>query len=208
MLQTAIFDAVVIGDAKLAGKLAKTALISQQDPEQLIVEAIIPAMEEVGNRFECNEYFIPELLICARASRFALEILTPAIKSKSVKKKGVVMTGVIQGDLHDIGIQIIGLLLEGHGFEIVHLGVDVCKERFAKKAGECNPNIIAISCANTWSQKALEECVTFLNQVGFRGKVMIGGAFVTPETAKEFGCAYAKNAVEAIKLAREMVPLD
>lgn len=131
-----LFNAILTGDAKKAEQVTKTALAEKVDPAEIVQKYMIPAMAEVGNRFECNEYFVPELLIAARAMKCALELISPLLVATGTEPIGRVVIGTVQGDLHDIGKNLVASMLEGGGFQVIDLGVDVPPEKFVEAAQE------------------------------------------------------------------------
>jgi methylmalonyl-CoA mutase cobalamin-binding domain/chain len=165
-------------------------------------------MDEVGKRFECNEYFVPELLIAARAMKTALQLLTPKLAAAGAKAMGRVVIGTVQGDLHDIGKNLVASMLEGGGFEVVDLGVDVPPQKFVDAAKEQDGSIIAMSALLTTTMTQMKAVVKALEDGGFRKKVrvIIGGAPITQQYADEIGAdGYGDNASTAVALARKLV---
>ena len=205
-----LYAAVLGGDAKATGALTQQALAEGIDPLELVNGYLVPAMSEVGRRFECNEYFVPELLISARAMKAALELIRPLLTARGDKPAGRVAIGTVKGDLHDIGKNLVASLLEGGGFEMIDLGVNVAPERFIAAVKEKQANIIAMSALLTTTMPAMKTIIDALKQAGVRSqvKVLIGGAPITQKYAEEIGAdGYAENAVGAVALAKEAVAL-
>ena len=203
-----LYDSVVSGDAKTTQALTKQALADGVDPLKLVNDYMVPAMDEVGRRFEANEYFVPELLISARAMKSALEIIRPLLTARGDQPLGRVAIGTVKGDLHDIGKNLVGSLLEGGGFEVIDLGVNVTPEKFIATVNEKNANIIAMSALLTTTMPAMKTTIDALKQAGVRGKVkvLIGGAPITQKYADEIGAdGYSENAVGAVALAKKAV---
>ena len=203
-----LYDSVVSGDAKTTQALTQQALAEGVDPLKLVNEYMVPAMDEVGRRFEANEYFVPELLISARAMKSALEIIRPLLTARGDQPLGRVAIGTVKGDLHDIGKNLVGSLLEGGGFEVIDLGVNVTPEKFIATVNEKNANIIAMSALLTTTMPAMKTTIDALKQAGVRGKVkvLIGGAPITQKYADEIGAdGYSENAVGAVALAKKAV---
>jgi len=203
-----LYDAILIGNAKKAEAVTKEALEADVDPTELLSKYMVPAMDEVGKRFECNEYFVPELLIAARAMKTSLELLTPKLAAAGAKPAGRVVIGTVQGDLHDIGKNLVASMLEGGGFEVVDLGVDVPPEKFIEavqqKEGEC---LVALSALLTTTMTQMKAVIEGLDAAGIRqrAKVMIGGAPITQQYADEIGAdGYSDNASGAVGLARKL----
>jgi 5-methyltetrahydrofolate--homocysteine methyltransferase len=169
---------------------------------------MIPAMDEVGRRFENQEYFVPELLISARAMKGALELLRPLLAAEGVQPVGRVVIDTVKGDLHDIGKGLVASMLEGGGFEVIDLGVDVAPEKFVAEAKQHGAHIIAVSALLTITMMGMKAVVEAVNEAGLadRCKVIIGGAPVTQQYADSIGAAaYSSNANAAVGLARELV---
>jgi corrinoid protein of di/trimethylamine methyltransferase len=203
-----LYDSVVSGDAKTTQALTQQALAEGVDPLKLVNEYMVPAMDEVGRRFEANEYFVPELLISARAMKAALELIRPLLTARGDQPLGRVAIGTVKGDLHDIGKNLVGSLLEGGGFEVIDLGVNVTPEKFIATVNEKNANIIAMSALLTTTMPAMKTTIDALKQAGVRDKVkvLIGGAPITQKYADEIGAdGYSENAVGAVALAKKAV---
>ena len=203
-----LYDSVVSGDAKTTQALTQQALAEGVDPLKLVNDYMVPAMDEVGRRFEANEYFVPELLISARAMKAALELIRPLLTARGDQPLGRVAIGTVKGDLHDIGKNLVGSLLEGGGFEVIDLGVNVTPEKFIATVNEKNANIIAMSALLTTTMPAMKTTIDALKQAGVRDKVkvLIGGAPITQKYAEEIGAdGYSENAVGAVALAKKAV---
>jgi len=203
-----LYDAVVRGDAKATQALTQEALAEGVDPLELVNQYMVPAMDEVGRRFECNEYFVPELLISARAMKAALELLRPLLTARRDQPQGRVAIGTVKGDLHDIGKNLVASLLEGGGFEVNDLGVNVAPEKFIATINEKQANIIAMSALLTTTMPAMKTTIDVLKQAGVRDKVkvLIGGAPITQKYADEIGAdGYSESAVGAVALAKKAV---
>ena len=203
-----LYEAVVRGDAKSSQAITQEALTSGTDPIVLVNEYMIPAMDEVGRRFERSEYFVPELLISARAMKAALDLIRPLLTARGDEPVGRVAIGTVKGDLHDIGKNLVASLLEGGGFEVIDLGVNVSPERFIASVKEKNANIIAMSALLTTTMPSMKTTIEALKQAGVREKVkvLIGGAPITQKYAEEIGAdGYSESAVGAVALAKRAV---
>ena len=203
-----LYDAIVEGQAGKAKTLTTNALAEGVDPQEILNKFMIPAMDEVGRRFETNEYFVPELLIAARAMKGALELIKPKLVATGAKPIGKVAIGTVKGDLHDIGKNLVAAMLEGGGFEIIDLGVDVTPEKFVGAVKEKGANVIALSALLTTTMPSMKTTIEGLKEAGVRNlvKVMIGGAPVTQKYADEIGAdGYSDNASAAVALARKLV---
>ena len=203
-----LYDAILKGNAKKAEEVTRAALAANVDPSELVQKYMIPAMDEVGKRFECNDYFVPELLIAARAMKTSLTIITPYLVKTGAEPAGRVVIGTVQGDLHDIGKNLVASMLEGGGFQVVDLGVDVPPQKFVDAAKEKEGTIVALSALLTTTMTMMRTVVDALAKAGIRDKtkVMIGGAPITQQYADEIGAdGYSDNASSAVSLARKFV---
>ena len=203
-----LYDAILKGNAKKAEEVTKAALAANFDPNELVQKYMIPAMDEVGKRFECNDYFVPELLIAARAMKTSLALITPHLARTGTEPAGRVVIGTVQGDLHDIGKNLVASMLEGGGFKVTDLGVDVPPERFVEAARERDGTIVALSALLTTTMTMMKNVIQALDKAGIRQqtKVMIGGAPITQQYADEIGAdGYSDNASTAVALARKLV---
>jgi 5-methyltetrahydrofolate--homocysteine methyltransferase len=203
-----LYDAVVNGDAKTAVAVTKEALAENADPMELVTRYMIPAMNEVGRRFEAEEYFVPELLLSARAMKSAMELIRPLLAARGAQPVGRVVIGTVKGDLHDIGKNLVASMLEGGGFEVIDLGADVPPEKFVQAVEERNAQIVALSALLTVTMPAMKTTIEALKAAGLRDrvKVMVGGAPVTHKYAEEIGAdGYGENASVAVQLARRLI---
>jgi len=174
-------------------------------PQHIMDADLIPAMQEVGRLFEEGEYFVPELMISARAMQAAMKILNPLLTHSGVQKIGRVVIGTVKGDFHDIGKNLVAAMLEGGGFEVVDLGVDVSPEKFAEAVQEQDGTLVAMSALLTTTMPQMKKVIEKLEEEGLRSKskVIIGGAPVTDEFAKVIGAdGYSDNASAAVTLAK------
>ncbi len=203
-----LHDAVLNGDAKKALAVTKEAIADGVDPLELVTKYMVTAMDEVGRRFECEEYFVPELLLAARAMKGSLELIRPLLAAQGTQPIGRVVIGTVKGDLHDIGKNLVGSMLEGAGFEVIDLGADVAPQKFVDAVKERNANIVCLSALLTVTMPMMKTTITAINEAGIRGlvKIMVGGAPVTEQYAKEIGAdGYSENAGSAVTLARTLV---
>jgi 5-methyltetrahydrofolate--homocysteine methyltransferase len=203
-----LYDAILNGNAKAAKEITQTSLAAGTNPQALVDDTMIPAMNEVGRRYEANEYFVPELLIAARAMKASLELIRPLLSARGAEPVGRVVIGTVQGDLHDIGKNLVGAMLEGAGFEVIDLGVDVSPEKFINAAREKNATLVALSALLTTTMHSMKAVMEKLKETGMRDrvKVMIGGAPVTQKYADEIGAdGYSSNANAAVALARKLL---
>lgn len=203
-----IFEGVIRGDAASVQQEVQAAIDAGIGADDILKQGLIPAMGEVGDRFEKGEYFVPEMLISARAMQSGLVLLKPLLASAEVQSTGKVVLGTVQGDLHDIGKNLVGMMLEGAGFELVDLGADVSPEKFAHAVRENQPDILAMSALLTTTMPAMKTTIDALEGAGLRSqvKVMIGGAPITDEYANGIGAdGFAPDASRAASLAKKLV---
>jgi corrinoid protein of di/trimethylamine methyltransferase len=203
-----LYSAVLEGDAKTAVATTQAALAAGIDPQPLVTGQMIPAMDEVGRRFETREYFVPELLIAARAMKGALDLLRPLLAERGVEPMGRVVIGTVKGDLHDIGKGLVAAMLEGGGFEVFDLGVDVSPEKFVRAAQEHAADVVAVSALLTTTMPGMRLVVNAVREAGLhdRCKVIVGGAAVTQQFADAIGAdGYSPSASGAVALARSLV---
>jgi len=169
---------------------------------------MVPAMDEAGRRFECQEYFVPELLLTSRAMKNAMELLRPLLAASGAEPVGRVVIGTVKGDLHDIGKNLVGSMLQGGGFEVIDLGSDVAPEKFVRAVEEHNAHFVCLSALLTVTMTVMKTTIDALRAAGLRDrvKVLVGGAPVTRQYAEEIGAdGYGESAVEAVALARRLL---
>lgn len=203
-----VYDLVVRGKTKLVVQAVQDALDAGCDPSDVLNKGMISAMDEVGQKFQKNEIFVPEMLIAAKAMKKGVDVLKPHLASGAVGSEGTVIIGTVKGDLHDIGKNLVAMMIESAGFKVIDLGVDVPKEKFVESYNE-NPDtkIICLSALLTTTMPAMKEAVELINEQDFRSKikVMVGGAPITAEFAQEIGAdAYTEDAAAAAKKAKEL----
>jgi 5-methyltetrahydrofolate--homocysteine methyltransferase len=202
-----LYTAVLEGNAKAARAITEESLAAGVDPQVLVTQHMIPAMDEAGRRFECNEFFVPELLIAARAMKASLELIRPLLAARGTEPAGRVVIGTVKGDLHDIGKNLVAAMLEGGGFEVNDLGVDVAPERFVGAVQEKGAGLVALSALLTTTMPSMRGTIEALAAAGLRArvKVMVGGAPLTQRYADEIGAdGYSENAAGAVALARRL----
>jgi 5-methyltetrahydrofolate--homocysteine methyltransferase len=197
---------VIDGELNVTQNQVHQALAENIPPEKILTDGLIAAMSEVGRMFENGEFYVPEMLISARAMKGGLAILRPQLAAANIKAIGRVVIGTVQGDLHDIGKNLVGMMLEGAGFEVIDLGADVSPERYVTAVKENLPDLIGLSALLTTTMPRMKDVVLALQAAGLREmvKVMIGGAPVTEQYAKEIGAdIYAPDAASAAQRARQ-----
>ena len=208
----AIYQAVLDGNATAAQAGVKAAIAEGTAPEVILKDGLIAAMGEVGRLFEENEYFVPEMLVSARAMQSGLALLKPLLADAGAASAGKVIVGTVKGDLHDIGKNLVAMMLEGAGFEVVDLGTDVTPDKFVKAVQEHKPKagtlVIGMSALLTTTMPSMTGTIKALQEAGLRDqvKVMIGGAPVTDGFAKQIGAdGYSPDASSAVRLAKSLV---
>ena len=200
-------EAVLTGNAPAAVAATRQALDAGVNPVELVNQAISPAMEEVGRLYEAGEYFVPELLLAARATKEVFQLIRPLLAQKDVPPAARVVLGTVQGDLHDIGKNLVGAMLEGGGFEVIDLGVNVAPEKFVLAVQEKQAQIVGLSALLTTTMPAMKKTLEVFRTAGIRGrvKVMIGGAPITQSYADSIGAdAFGQNAGAAVAIARKL----
>jgi corrinoid protein of di/trimethylamine methyltransferase len=199
-------DAILNGNQKVAIAVTQEALTEGTEPMTLITGYMVPAMDEVGRRFECEEYFVPELLLSARAMKGALELLRPLLIESGAEPAGRVVIGTVKGDLHDIGKNLVASMLEGGGFHVFDLGADVPPEKFIEAVKQTGANIVCLSALLTVTMPSMKKTIEAFREAGMRDqvKVLVGGAPVTHQYAAEIGAdGYGESATSAVSLARQ-----
>jgi 5-methyltetrahydrofolate--homocysteine methyltransferase len=200
-----IYNAVLEGDAKTTQAGVSAAMAEGIPADTILKDGLIAAMAEVGRLFEENEYFVPEMLVAARAMQSGLALLKPALAAGGSVSAGKVIVGTVKGDLHDIGKNLVAMMLEGAGFEVVDLGTDVTPEKFVQAVINHKPQVIGMSALLTTTMPSMGSTVKALQEAGVRDqvKVMIGGAPVTDAFARQIGAdGYSPDASSAVRLAR------
>jgi 5-methyltetrahydrofolate--homocysteine methyltransferase len=203
-----IYQGIVNGNMKAVQEATKAALSESMPAAGLLNEVMIPAMAEVGHLFEINEYYVPEMLIAARAMKAGIALLRPELVKEKVEPLGKVVLGTAKGDLHDIGKNLVGIMVEGAGFEVVDVGVDVSPEKFVNAAKESNADVIGVSALLTTTMPGMKNTVEAVKEAGLNGKikVIIGGAPVTQKYADEIGAdGYARDAAAAATLVKKLL---
>lgn len=204
----AIQAGVISGDKDEVETKVQQALQSNLQAEDILSNGLIAAMKEVGDRFEAGDFYVPEMLIAARAMQSGLALLKPLLLESGIQSMGKVVVGTVKGDLHDIGKNLVAMMLEGAGFEIIDLGTDVSVEKFVSAAKEQRANLVGMSALLTTTMGNMKAVVSGLKEAGIREnvKVMIGGAPVTEAYAKEIGAdGFAPDASRAVSLAKTLM---
>jgi 5-methyltetrahydrofolate--homocysteine methyltransferase len=202
----ALADAIINGDQNASVEITRAALEEGTSAESVLNEGLIAGMDVIGARFKKNEVYIPEVLIAARAMKMAMEILEPELAKAGVKPRGKFLIGTVQGDLHDIGKNLVAMMLKGAGFEVVDLGVDIGPEKFVEQAKATGAQLVGMSALLTTTMPSIEKTLKALKEAGVPAKVMIGGAPVTQGYADKIGAdGYSPDAASAVDLAKSLV---
>jgi methylmalonyl-CoA mutase cobalamin-binding domain/chain len=205
-----LYEETLVGNAPAVKDGVNEGLEDGLEPERMLYDALIPSLEEVGARFERGDYFVPEMLIAARAMQGALDILRPLLAETGIAAVGTFLMGTVKGDVHDIGKNLCNIMLEGAGFTVIDLGVNVPPEKFVEQIGEHNPDIVGFSAFLTTTMPMFKANINALEKAGIREDVivMVGGAPVTQEYADAVGAdGYSADASSAVKKAKELIQL-
>jgi 5-methyltetrahydrofolate--homocysteine methyltransferase len=200
--------AIINGKAPVAAELTQQALAEGTNPSDILTKGLVAGMDVVGRKFKNNEFYVPEVLIAARAMKAAMEHLRPVLAATGVQPVATVAIGTVRGDLHDIGKNLVSMMLEGAGFEILDLGVDVKPEQFVSAVQDKNAQVLCLSALLTTTMPAMSDTIKALADAGLREKVkvMIGGAPVTENYAQEIGAdGYAPDAASAVDKAKSIL---
>lgn len=203
-----IYNGILNGESKTVEAKVRVALDNKMNPKEILDQGMVNAMAEVGHRYEIGEFYVPEMLISARAMQVGMGILKSHLKDANIVPAGKVAIGTVKGDLHDIGKNMVGMMLEGAGFEILDLGSDVYPEKIVAAVKEFSPDIVALSALLTTTMLNMKLIIDALQAAGLRDKVkvMIGGAPVTEAYAQQIGAdGFALDASRAVKLAKDLV---
>ena len=203
-----LFDNTLVGNAPEVKDLVNQGLAEELSPESMLYDGLIPSLEEVGARFERGDFFVPEMLIAARAMQGALDILRPLLAETGVEQVGTYVMGTVKGDVHDIGKNLVNIMLEGAGFTVWDLGVNVAPEVFVEQVAEHKPDIVGFSAFLTTTMPMFKANINALEKAGIRDDVivMVGGAPVTQEYADAVGAdGYAADASTAVRLAKDLI---
>src|SRR5450432_278634 len=205
-----LYEHTLVGHAPEVRQAVEDGLADGMDPERMLYDALIPSLEEVGARFERGDYFVPEMLIAARAMQGALDILRPLLVEAGVQQIGTFVMGTVKGDVHDIGKNLVNIMLEGAGFTVYDLGVNVAPEVFVQQVQEHQPDVVGFSAFLTTTMPMFKANINALQKAGIRDDVivMVGGAPVTQEYADAVGAdGYAADASTAVKKAKALIEL-
>jgi 5-methyltetrahydrofolate--homocysteine methyltransferase len=209
MVVQEIYNAVLAFERDRVSALVREELQKQTDQQLILNEGLIRAMDEVGRRFSSGEFYLPEMLLAARAMKEGLEVLRPHLSSNMGELLGTVVIATVKGDLHDIGKNLVAMMLEGAGFQVINLGVDVDGDRFVRAAQEHRAELVCISALLTTTMPAMAAAVKALREHAPRVRTLVGGAPVTKAFADQIGAdAYGADATEAVIMARKIMTED
>jgi 5-methyltetrahydrofolate--homocysteine methyltransferase len=204
----ALSQAVIKGDQKTAVEITQAGIDEGMNPKSILEDGLIHGMNYIGVRFKANEVYIPEVLIAARAMKTAMEILEPKLAEAGVEPLGKAMVGTVQGDLHDIGKNLVIMMLKGAGFHVTDIGVDVSADAFVEKAKECGAQVVGLSALLTTTMPAMETAIKAIKDSGLDVKTMIGGAPITQAYSDKIGSdGYAPDAASAVDTAKSLLGL-
>src|ERR1039457_4499478 len=204
----ALYDETLVGNAPEVKDLVNQGLADGLGCESMLYDALIPSLEEVGARFERGDFFVPEMLIAARAMQGALDILRPLLAETGARQVGTYVMGTVKGDVHDIGKNLVNIMLEGAGFTVHDLGVNVAPEKFIEAILEHKPDVVGFSASLTTTMQMFKANINALEKAGIRNDVivMVGGAPVTQEYADAVGAeGYSADASSAVKTAKDLI---
>ena len=208
-------DLQVLADQLFAGKQEDVKRLTQEaidegvPPKQILEEGLIAAMNRVGVKFKNNEIYVPEVLIAARAMKSGMELLKPLLAEAGVEPVATICIGTVRGDLHDIGKNLVAMMMEGAGFEVIDLGIDVKPEQFVEAAKSNSPQFIGMSALLTTTMPAMKDTIDALREAGVESKTIVGGAPLTQKYADEIGASgYAPDAASAVDIAKELLAVS
>jgi 5-methyltetrahydrofolate--homocysteine methyltransferase len=205
---TLLAESIIKGDQKTAVEVTRQAIADKMPAKQILDEGLIAPMAIVGDRFSKNEIYIPEMLIAARAMKSSTELLEPELVKAGVEPIGKFLIGTVAGDLHDIGKNLVGMMMKGAGFDVLDIGVDVSAQEFVEKIKEYCPDVVGLSALLTTTMPAIEETIKALKDAGLDVKIIIGGAPITQSYADKVGAdGYSDDAASAVGVAKEILAI-
>lgn len=201
-----IKELVILGDARKAKERVQQAVDEGIEVASIINDALIAGMQHVGEKFKVNEVYVPEVLMSARAMNQSMEMLRPLIAKAGIKEKGVIVIGTVKGDLHDIGTNLVTMVLQGAGYKAINVGVDISREKFAEAVEEYKPAIVGIAALLTTTMPEMQEIVAYLKEHCKGVKIIVGGVPITQKFADEIGAdSYAEDAARAVDEANRLI---
>lgn len=206
MILQQIAEAVISGNVKLAKELTQNAINQGCDPIEIIDEGLVKGMGVVGDLFGAGQMFVPEVMMASKAMNSGMELIKPLINAEDIKSKATCVFATVKGDLHDIGKKLVVLMLEGAGFKVIDLGVDIKTETIVEAVKREKADIVGMSAMLTTTMNYMKEVADTLKEAGLENvKIMIGGAPISHEFAEKIGCNYSKDASEAVELANKLI---
>jgi 5-methyltetrahydrofolate--homocysteine methyltransferase len=202
-----IAEKLLDGESKQVRGLVEKALEEGHEAKEILTQGLLAGMNEVGVLFKEGELFVPEVLVSAKAMNAGMEVLGPFLKEGDVEKKGRIVFATVKGDLHDIGIKLVGMMMEGAGYEVINIGVDSAPETIVSAVQEHKPDILGMSAMLTTTMASMKDTIDALKEAGISDsvKIMIGGSPVSDRYAKEIGANYSADASSAVELANQLV---
>ena len=202
----ALADAIIKGDQKTAVEITGAAIDEGMGAKKILDEGLIVGMDIIGGRFKKNEVYIPEVLIAARAMKSAMELLAPELSKAGVEPLAKFVIGTVQGDLHDIGKNLVGMMMKGAGFDVIDIGVDVTSEKFVEQIKSTGAELVGLSALLTTTMPGMEKTVKAIKDAGLDVKIMIGGAPITQGYSDKIGAdAYSADAASAVDVAKKLI---
>ena len=204
---TALHQAVISGKVAQVKELTQAALSAGANPQEVLDQGLIPAMDSVGQKFSCHEFYIPEMLIAARAMQAGIALLKPGLAAQGGKPRGKVVIGTVKGDIHDIGKNLVTMMMTGAGYEVVDLGTDVPQEKFVEAVSQVHPDLVGLSALLTTTMLEMKGIIqTIRDAFPNPPKILVGGAPVTQKFADEIGAdGYGEDAVRAVEVADRLI---
>ena len=200
-----LIDNIVVGNESVVASQVQVLMAKDVDPLVIIKEGLIAGMNIVGDKFRDGEMFVPEVLMSARAMNAGMDIVKPSVNSEDLPNLGTVIIGTVKGDLHDIGKNLVVMMMESAGFKVINLGVDVTEDKFISAAKENNAKIVAMSAMLTTTMAYMDDVIKACKDAGLEVKYMVGGAPVTEMYADKIGAAYSSDASSAVQKAKEII---
>jgi 5-methyltetrahydrofolate--homocysteine methyltransferase len=201
-----IYEGVLAFQVDRVKELTQAEMDAGTDIQTILNDGLISAMDEVGEKFSQGDLFVPEMLMSAKAMKGGLEILKPHLSGKTIHSRGTVVIGTVKGDLHDIGKNLVAMMMEGAGLKVVDLGVDVAAEKFVQAAQDSNANVVALSALLTTTMPAMDTTIKAIKEAGLSVKTIVGGAPVTQKFANEIGSdGHSDDAPGAVELVRRLI---
>jgi len=199
-------EVIIAGDDTTAAAITQKLLDAEEPAKKILDEGLMPGMNVVGKRFRENIIFVPEVLVSARAMKASMSLLEPILSASNIKETGTIVLGTVKGDIHDIGKNIVGMMMKGAGFKVIDLGINVPPEKFVETARKEQPDIIGLSALLTTTMGGMKTVIEQVRNADLDVKILVGGAPITHEFTEQIGAdGFAKNATDAVDRARELI---